>query len=264
MKIRFWQIIFLCGLLLFQAGCGSREEAESREDAGQSSGQEESKEQDDGKEAVLSLRLMEPLQSEDPDHENLADMLQRAGSGMMVQLRAGGLLGSGVICGAKENQLLILTAAHVLEEAGDAVEVVFTENASVFTEEFECFMAGDFALVRVSGGDVSENTLERCLCANIDKNSFDEATRGQGCIVMGSRSGVAAEAYEGVILDHWIYMEDYGQYMMWVKAEGKPGMSGGGLFDRQGHLLGIISGGSEDGELAVVPLSLILAEVELP
>ena len=40
-------------------------------------------------------------------------------------------------------------------------------------------------------------------------------------------------------------------------------MSGGGLFDRQGHFLGIISGGSEDGELAVVPLSLMLAEVEL-
>ena len=255
MKIRFWTIVFLCGLLGLQAGCGSREESGSREEAGHSSGQEDT---------ALFLEPMELLQFEDPDNENLADMLQRAGSGMMVQLRAGGLLGSGVICGTEGDRLLILTAAHVLEEAGDAVEVVFAEHVSVLTEEFECFAAGDFALVRVSGSDVPENTLDRCLCANIDKDSFDEATGGQGCIVMGSRSGVAAEAYEGVILDHWIYMEDYGQYMMWVKAEGKQGMSGGGLFDRQGHFLGIISGGSEDGELAVVPLSLILVEVELP
>ena len=78
---------------------------------------------------------------------------------------------------------------------------------------------------------------------------------------MGSRDGVAAEAYEGVLLDHWIYVEDYGCHMMWVRAEGKPGMSGGGLFDRQGLLLGILSGENGQGEVAAVPLSLILAQM---
>ena len=49
--------------------------------------------------------------------------------------------------------------------------------------------------------------------------------------------------------------------MMWVRAEGKPGMSGGGLFDRQGRLLGILSGENGQGEVAAVPLSLILAQM---
>lgn len=267
-KIRFWTVVFLCGLLGLQAGCGSREKSECRKEP-ESSNRQEDKEgqntegQDTEGEQTVSIKQMELLQFEDSGNENLADLLQRAGGGMMVQLRAGGLLGSGVICGTEEDRLLILTAAHVLEKAEDAVEVIFADGECVSADQFECYEMGDFAVVQVTAGDIPEDTLAQCLCANLDKESFDAAVSGQGCIVMGSRSGVAAEAYEGVILDHWIYMEDYGQYMMWVRAEGKPGMSGGGLFDRQGHFLGIISGGSEDGELAVVPLSLMLAEVEL-
>ena len=267
-KIRFWTVVFLCGLLGLQAGCGSREKSECRKEP-ESSNRQEGKEgqntegQDTEGEQTVSIKQMELLQFEDSGNENLADLLQRAGGGMMVQLRAGGLLGSGVICGTEEDRLLILTAAHVLEKAEDAVEVIFADGECVSADQFECSEMGDFAVVQVTAGDIPEDTLAQCLCANLDKESFDAAVSGQGCIVMGSRSGVAAEAYEGVILDHWIYMEDYGQYMMWVRAEGKPGMSGGGLFDRQGHFLGIISGGSEDGELAVVPLSLMLAEVEL-
>lgn len=256
MKKHLYIYVLLCLLLSILSGCTGKEEPGAGADR-------VTEAEDNRKEPAVAVRPMELLRFEDPDNENLADMLQRSAGGMMVQLQAGGLLGSGVICGTEEDRLLILTAAHVLEEAEDAVAVTFVDGLRVSTDDFACFETGDFAVVRISGGDVPEDTLEQCLYANIDKDSLDAATSGQGCIVMGSRSGVAAEAYEGVILDHWIFMKDYGQYMIWVKAEGKQGMSGGGLFDRQGHFLGIISGGNEDGELAVVPLSLILAEVEL-
>lgn len=257
---------FVLGLL---SGCGGRTEpgdtGEQRAEEPEGAMRPEGTMRSEGAMGLgFALNRMELMQSEDPDNENLADLLQRNGSGMMVQIRAGGLLGSGVICGAEEGRLLILTAAHVLEEAEDFVLVTFAGGASVSAGDFQSFTSGDFAVVRVPGDDLPEGTLERCLCAVTDKESFDGATAGTGCIVMGCRTGVAAEAYEGIILDHWIYMEDYGQYMMWVKAEGMQGMSGGGLFDRQGHFLGILSGGNEDGELAVVPLSLILAEVNLP
>ena len=257
MKTRFFTVIALCVLLGLLVGCVDSGESEKTEDPGNIEvieGMEQPQ---------LALNRMEPLQFEDPDNENLADLLQRNGNGMMVQLQAGNLLGSGVICGIEEDKLLILTAAHVLEEVEGFVLVTFADGARVVTDDFECFTSGDFAVVKVTGGSIPEDTLGQYLCANIDKESFDAATAGTGCIAMGSRSGVAAEAYEGVILDHWIYMEDYGQYMMWVKAEGMQGMSGGGLFDRQGHFLGILSGGNEDGELAVVPLSLILTEINL-
>ncbi|MCM1056350.1 MAG: serine protease [Firmicutes bacterium] len=273
--MRLFATVLLCALLWFSAGCGDRETPENiggavdagdTEETGNAKGADASEDVEkwEGEEPPkAALPQMELLEFEDGDSENLADLLQTNGRGMMVQLQAGNLLGSGVICGTEEDRLLILTAAHVLEEAESFVIVTFADGGSVYAGDFECFASGDFGAVRVQLEDISEESLEQCLCANIDKESFDGATAGQGCIVMGSRTGVAAEAYEGVILDHWIYMEDYGQYMMWVKAEGLPGMSGGGLFDRQGHFLGILSGGNEEGELAVVPLSLILAELEV-
>ena len=50
--------------------------------------------------------------------------------------------------------------------------------------------------------------------------------------------------------------------MILAKVNGKPGMSGGGLFDKEGNLLGIISGGNDDGELAVIPMSLFAIKVD--
>lgn len=205
---------------------------------------------------------MELLQSENPEAENLADMLQNNGSGMMVQIGAGSRLGSGVIYGTEGEKLLILTAAHVLEEAEGSVRVTFADGLNVACADFTCFEIGDIGLVRADASEIPEENLKLYIRACVDKESFDRVEPGDGCIVMGSRTGVAAEAYEGTVLDPWIYMDDYEQYMMWVKAEGKPGMSGGGLFDRQGHFLGILSGVSEDGELAAVPLSIILAALE--
>lgn len=214
------------------------------------------------REKVLFIREMELLQSEDPDGENLAGMLQRNGSGMMVQIGGGDRLGSGVICGVEEERLVILTAAHVLEEAEEVLRVTFADGLSVMCDDFECMETGDVGLIRIKGTDIPEENRENYLCALIDREGFDAAAEGDGCIVMGSRDGVAAEAYEGVLLDSWIYMEDYGCHMMWIRAEGKPGMSGGGLFDRQGRLLGILSGQNGKGELAAAPLSLILAQFE--
>ncbi len=243
MRVKYGVGIFFS--VLFLAGCGEQEPMKSKMAM-----------------PGIVLNQMELLRSEDPENENLADMLQKAGAGMMVQLQAGNLSGSGVIYKEEEDKLIILTAAHVLEEADGCVAVTFVDGWRVVSGEYECSELGDFAVVKVDGDNVPVRHLEQYLCANVDKDSLDEATGGTGCIVMGCSGGVAAEAYEGIILDHWIYMEDYGQYMMWVQSEAKPGMSGGGLFDRQGHFLGILSGVSGDGELAVVPLSLVFGEAD--
>ncbi|MCM1027462.1 MAG: serine protease [Roseburia sp.] len=211
-------------------------------------------------ETVLGLLAeMEPLQWTDSENENLADLLQRQGGGCMVQVGAGGSLGSGVIYGEEQGELLILTAAHVLEEAEDGLRVTFFDGLSVICDDFVCFDLADLGLLRVPETGLQAENLEQYARVKTDQESFDAVRQGDSCIVMGSRAGVAAEAYEGTILDGWIFLEDYDQYMMWVRAEAKPGMSGGGLFDSRGYFLGILSGGSGDGELAVVPLSLIRA-----
>lgn len=244
MEMTLRRILFLAAVcFLFLSGCGKEE---SKEDSSKKN---------------PGLEEMELLRFENPENENLADMLQQNGSGMMVQIGAGSQLGSGVIYGTEKGEILILTAAHVLEEAEGSVRVTFSDGFSVACDTFSGFELADVGLVWVDGTGIPEENLSHYLKVCVDKGSFDAVKPGDGCIVMGSRTGVAADAYEGTILDNWIYMDDYAQYMIWVKAEAKPGMSGGGLFDSEGHFLGILSGENEDGEIAAVPLSLILVEM---
>lgn len=254
-------IIFICCLLL--AGCGMQgSDADSvqnnTEESRQPTAEQEAESEQGGVSVAEQLSEMELLDADEPENTNLADLLQRTGAGMMVRIEADGYLGSGVIYREEEGQLLILTAAHLLENSSADALLTFADGWQTTSGDYECLELADLAAIRLEAESIPAEHRANYLCANVDKDAFDAVRAGDGCIVMGCRNGVAAEAYEGSILDSWIFMEDYGQYMIWAKAEGLPGMSGGGLFDSRGHFLGILSGTDGEGELAAVPLSLIL------
>lgn len=194
--------------------------------------------------------------------ESPAEQLRKNGAGMMVQLQAGNLSGSGVIYEVREETAVILTAAHVVEDTDSAVRITFCDGCAAEGSSVVRSELADLAVVMVSLEEIPKENRANYFRVTTDKAGFDALQEGDGCIAMGCRMAAAPEAYQGIVLDNWIYMEDYGQYMIWVQAEGRAGMSGGGLFDLQGRFLGILSGKSGDGELAVVPLSLILTELD--
>lgn len=208
------------------------------------------------------IEKMPELVSENPDHENLADMLQKNGTSMMVQIRVGNRLGSGVIYDIVDDKLVILTAGHVIAGAEAQVEISFCDEYTVCCDTYHISDTVDLGALMVETEKIPIENMQMYRRARVDKERFDSLQKGDGCIAMGCRTGVAAEAYEGKILNTWIYMEDYQQYMLWAEVPGKLGMSGGGLFDRSGNLIGVLSGMSEDGEMAVVPLSFVPAELE--
>ena len=257
--------LILIQFFLLCSGCGRQEPSQADQSEGgigQEAGGPTVTTVLSSEEAAVQHAAKAPLlEWEDPKTENLAGMLQEVCGGMMVRLTTGRYVGSGIIYSEEENYLVIVTAAHVLSDAADGVQIAFVDGWTTKAEEFSVSELADLAVVRIPLAEIPRDRLEKYLLANVDKSSYEGIQVGDGCIVMGSKSGVAEDAYEGTLLEPWIYMEDYGQYMIWVSAPGKPGMSGGGLFDRQGHLLGILSGRSEDGEWAVVPLAMLLAEL---
>lgn len=204
-----------------------------------------------------------PLLSEKlSEEENLAGMLQDTASGVMVQIRSNQTSGSGVIYKEEADYLVVVTAAHVLEENQGTVWVVFCDGWAVECSEYTVNQSTDVAFIYVPFTEIPEEHLAQYFYANIDKESFDNLQAGDSVILMGAGSSVAEKAYEGVVLEPWIYMEDFGQYMLWARVEALPGMSGGGLFDSRGHFIGILCGGAEDGDVAVAPLSAIIAEAQ--
>ena len=253
-------------VLLLCCGCGQQADGGTKTSDGETDRQAEVSASltvpSESSEAPAVLEMASLLNFEDPETENLAGLLQENSGGMMVRLEAGRYLGSGILYRQEEDVLLILTAAHVLLDAADGVKITFVDGWVAESSDFMLSELADMAVVRLPMAQIPQERLGEYFLANVDKSFYDKVVAEDGCIVMGCRTGVAEDAYEGIVLEPWIYMEDYGQYMMWVSAAGKPGMSGGGLFDRRGRFLGILSGRSEDGEWAVVPLSFVLTEYQ--
>lgn len=176
----------------------------------------------------------------------------------LVSVSAGEARGSGVLYREDGEYLYVLTAAHVAAGLGDSGQaaVRFFDGWEIACEDVTASGTADLALIRIPREQIPGRQRDSYRCVESDKESFDNLRAGDGCTAVGLATGLAR--HEGSILDTWIYMEDYGQYMIWADATVESGMSGGALLDGEGRLIGILSGGSEDGELAAVPLSLVL------
>lgn len=265
---KIWTGVVLCVLLLNLSGCVGKSGAnvtprQNEVQTGVESQVEtkipsESMEQElRATENKYTLKESPLLHSENPQEENLAGMLQEVSSGMMVQLVAGNVSGSGVLWKVQGDELWIATAAHVVTQGMDAVEITFSDGFHMTAERVAADADTDVALLAVNLRDITAEHLEEYCVANVDEESAASLQAGDGIIVMASGKGVAADAYEGKVVNPWIYVEDFGQDMLLLKADAEPGMSGGGIFDSRGHLLGILCGGDESGQLAAVPVSVV-------
>ena len=252
--ITYFSFLLLGILLIGMSGCGKAELNELDKAASD--------------EAVARKRLESYSfpEVEHPEQTNLAGLLQEYAAGCVVQIRGGNHLGSGVIVQGSEDKPVILTAAHVLE-AAETVEVSFgTErdcsvNSSTHHMEWRIVADCDLGILEMDVDSLPESVWEDCLAACIEKERFDALKEGDSILVLGSTDGVGKNAYEGVLREAWIYLEDYEQYMMLATTYAQPGMSGGGVFDRYGCLVGILSGADEAGNLAIVPLSFVMREI---
>lgn len=175
----------------------------------------------------------------------------------LVKIEAEGVWGSGVVYTLNEEELIVLTAGHVVCDAKRTVTIYFADGSAVDCDDILCSEIADLARLKLSSSSDLKRVFKACSAVERDKVSFDEIQEGDECVIRGYSDGKEI-CKEGSILNAWIFVEDYQQYMIWGQGEMMPGMSGGGLLDEEGRLLGILSGGSSDGELVAVPLSLIL------
>lgn len=180
----------------------------------------------------------------------------------LVRVKSGNLTGSGVIYKKTSDMLVIVTAAHVLEQS-QTNEITFYDGQSVAGESCYVSYSSDLAFINVPLSEMTDSRIEDYLPVNVDKKAFDALQSGAEVSFLGTNQINAEDkenSTEGVVLESWIYVEDFGQYMMLLQGAIYPGMSGGGVFDTENNFLGILCGANEKGEVAAVPLSIIEAE----
>lgn len=206
------------------------------------------------------IGIMDLIQGENMD--NPAGMLQDASHNVMVRIQAGDLIGSGVIYQSDERTVWIATAGHVLDHVAEAAVITFVDGYVAETKRFYRAENKDLAILEIARTDLVEDGTDHGAeyrSAVFSQETYDNAASGDLVIAMGSKSGVGEDAYAGVLTQDYVWLEDFEGYMMLADVMVKPGMSGGGLFDAQGNLLGILCGVAEDGEVAVVPIISLMA-----
>ena len=146
--------------------------------------------------------------------------------------------GTGIIIGANESELLIVTNNHVVEDA-TTLSVCFVDN-----EVCEATIKGtdpdnDLAVIAVRLSDISEDTSAAIKAAKIGDS--DALKVGQQVVAIGNALGYGQSVTTGIVSALGRQIDTTDAIMIQTDAAINPGNSGGALLNMSGEVVGINS-----------------------
>lgn len=152
-----------------------------------------------------------------------------------VETRDG--LGAGFAGWVENGQMHVVTAAHVVSEVGEQVNLE-RNNGSWAAEVVGMDKARDLAILRVSGHPVGAKALWQ-------KPLRNRPRPGDELLLVGSPYGLGGTVTSGVV-------SAVRPKLIQTDAAANPGNSGGPAVDRHGRVVGVlVSGGGENLNFAV-------------
>ena len=149
--------------------------------------------------------------------------------------------GTGVIVGQNENEILIATNAHVVENA-DSLSVTFSDDSTVEGLVKGSDTKNDLAVVAVPISDVSAETLS--VIKFVEIGDSDAAMVGEQVVAIGNALGYGQSVSSGYLSAKNRGVETESgetEGLLQTDAAINPGNSGGALLNMQGQLIGINS-----------------------
>lgn len=223
-------------------------------------GLEQETESAGGREAVTetepvsgTVTLHETESKENRPNEDMQKYLEQA----TVRIQGEQCQGSGVVWSVEENVLVIVTAAHVVRDNG-LLTVQFAQGDPLESRLRFISDKVDVAFLEVSLEKIEEGEIP-WQAALWDREACSGLETGQELWIMGSIEEAADRTYSGSVTQPWIYLEDFENYMLLGQAYVIPGTSGGGVFTQEGILVGILCGGNDTDQIAVLPWSVMEA-----
>ena len=147
--------------------------------------------------------------------------------------------GTGIIIGKSDDELLILSNAHVVEDM-DSLESYFVDGKSVKATVKGSNAAEDVAVVAVKLEDIDEDTMDAITIAQLDET--DTPVIGEQVVAIGNAQGEGQSVTVGYIsaLDRSITIDGITyDGLILTDAAINSGNSGGALIDAQGRVIGI-------------------------
>lgn len=175
--------------------------------------------------------------------------------------------GSGFIIAQNDNELLIATNNHVIEDA-KTISVQFFDGEIYEATVKGTDSANDLAVIAVAAKDIKEDTMNKIAIA--DLGSSDELKVGEMVIAIGNALGYGQSVTVGYVSakDREISASEgngYGSSTNTIKAIQtdaaiNPGNSGGALINMRGEVIGInsakIASSTVEGIGYAIPISV--------
>ncbi|MCM1103621.1 MAG: serine protease [Clostridium sp.] len=215
----------------------------------------------------------------------------------VVGIECGDFRGSGVVIARDENGLVIVSAKHLLMyDVRAAVSFAGSENGQKAQGSVIFYSASyDLAYLYVPFSAISADTAqdqgetrgggaragnqsgafdapwEKSGMWTVEENEngrqiflrTDDACRelraGDGVLQVGLSKQAEPEYYTGTVQAKEVFISDYNASMLLNECYAEAGMSGGGVFDEKGRLVGVIIAGDGQGTVCM-PMTTVLAE----
>ena len=166
-------------------------------------------------------------------------------------------VGSGIIIGQTDSELLILTNNHVVE-GNEKLTVSFVDNESVEANVKGTDSRKDLAVVAVKISDVKDSTMDEIAVATMGDSSKLEV--GEQVVAIGNALGYGQSVTSGIVSATERTLDGYeGGTLIQTDAAINPGNSGGALLNSNGEVIGIntakVATDSVEGMGYAIPIS---------
>lgn len=165
-------------------------------------------------------------------------------------------VGSGIIIGQNDSELLIATNNHVVE-GNDTLTVTFIDEESVEANVKGTDAAQDLAVVAVNLKDIKDSTMDQIAVATMGDS--DKLKVGEPAIAIGNALGYGQSVTTGIISAKDRTMEGHEGNLLQTDAAINPGNSGGALLNANGEVIGIntakVAADSVEGMGYAIPIS---------
>lgn len=188
------------------------------------------------------------------------------------QQKEGVSSGSGVIIGENDDELLIVTNAHVVNEDSTTsyyyttsleIQVTFYGDVTVDAYVKGTDEDADLAVIGVKLSDIDDSTKSQIKIATIGDST--QCKMGDFVVAIGNALGYGQSATYGIIsaVDREVTSSDgTSKTMLQTDAAINPGNSGGGMFDMNGHLIGINSAKYSDTDVEGMGFAIPISSAE--
>ncbi len=189
---------------------------------------------------------------------------------LQVQVNCGSLHGSGTIWTVEDDNIIVVTAGHVLEEVsayaendffaedadGDIGSVMLANGQELPVQGVRIDQENDLGWVCIKADELEETFLLKVKeCLPLSMLGSDPLPYSTAFAL--SLDGDEMEVYSGIVELPRVYVENVGRQMLYIRCYAEEGMSGGGVYDEKGNYLGLITGGTQEGEMICVPADVV-------